>query len=136
VEDAFVRTPTAPAFAPAAIAATMPADPGTKASSTTASTAIAARSRSGHNCRAMPHTAWATMATATIFNPCNAPAPSGPATCVPVSAKPSRISAEGRVKATKAASAPAHPARIMPSANPTWLEAGPGRNWHSATRSA
>jgi hypothetical protein len=27
-------------------------------------------------------------------------------------------------------------ARINPSAMPTWLLAGPGRNWHSATRSA
>ena len=33
-------------------------------------------------------------------------------------------------------SAASLPARIMPSAKPAWLEAGPGRNWHNATRSA
>jgi len=36
----------------------------------------------------------------------------------------------------KAASAPRAPARRSPSAKPTWLEAGPGRNWQSATGSA
>jgi hypothetical protein len=25
---------------------------------------------------------------------------------------------------------------VIPTAIPTWLLAGPGRNWHSATRSA
>ena len=43
--------------------------------------------------------------------------------------------AEGRVKAVQAASAPRKPARDRPMAKPTWLEAGPGRNWQSATSS-
>jgi hypothetical protein len=83
----------------------------------------------------MPQTACATIATATIFRPSSTPcrwARDGAA----VIAKASSASAEGSVKAVKAASAPSQPARIIPSAKPTWLEAGPGRNWHSATRSA
>ena len=40
----------------------------------------------------------------------------------------SSSSAEGRVKPHQAASAPGQPARSSPSENPTWLEAGPGRN--------
>ena len=31
---------------------------------------------------------------------------------------------------------PGSPERSNPSAMPIWLLAGPGRNWHSATRSA
>ena len=50
-------------------------------------------------------------------------------------AKAISASAEGSVKPVQAASAPSQPARCMPSAMPTWLLAGPGRNWHSATRS-
>ena len=40
--------------------------------------AMEARSRSGHRVRAMPQTAWATMATATSFRPCSSPTPIGP----------------------------------------------------------
>jgi hypothetical protein len=40
--------------------------------------AIEARSRSGQSVRAMPHTAWATTATATSFSPCSNPVPTGP----------------------------------------------------------
>ena len=43
-----------------------------------ASTAMLARSRSGARLRAMPHTAWATTATATILSPWSAPSASGP----------------------------------------------------------
>ena len=52
-------------------------------------------------------------------------------------AKANRISADGMVKANQAARPPNNPLpRAMPSVKPTWLEAGPGRNWQSATRSA
>jgi len=84
----------------------------------------------------MPQTAWATTATATTFRPWIRPAPIGPSNAVAPKAKASRIRAEGKVKAVQAASAPSAPARRSPSAKPTWLEAGPGRNWQSATRSA
>ena len=67
----------------------------------------------------MPQTACATMATATIFSPCSAPVPKGPEMRAAVMAKRKSTSAEGRVKAVKAASAPSHPARIIPSAKPT-----------------
>ena len=89
-----------------------------------------------HRLRAMPHTAWATTATATTLSPCTSPA-GKPA---PPDEKPSpsaaSTKAEGSVKPTQAASAPSQPLRIKPSAMPTWLLAGPGKNWHSATRSA
>ena len=42
----------------------------------------------------------------------------------------------GKVKPSQAAKHPTQPARISPKAMPTWLLAGPGKNWHSATRSA
>ena len=38
-------------------------------------------------------------------------------------------------KPSQAAKAPLTPARNMPIAKPTWLLAGPGRNWQSATTS-
>ena len=41
-------------------------------------TAIDARSRSGQSVRAIPQTAWATIATATSLRPCSRPAPIGP----------------------------------------------------------
>ena len=40
--------------------------------------AIEARSRSGHSVRAMPHTACATIATATSLSPCSKPSPIAP----------------------------------------------------------
>ena len=40
------------------------------------------------------------------------------------------------MKPTHAAAAPGIPARAIPIAIPTWLDAGPGGNWQSATRSA
>ena len=44
--------------------------------------------------------------------------------------------ADGSVKPSHAARPPSGPARSMPIATPSWLEAGPGRNCTSATRSA
>jgi len=41
-----------------------------------------------------------------------------------------RAIADGRVKPSQAANAPRYPARERPMARPTWLLAGPGRNWH------
>ena len=45
-------------------------------------------------------------------------------------------SAEGNVNPTHAASIPGGPARRSPIAIPVCDDAGPGMNWHSATRSA
>jgi hypothetical protein len=47
----------------------------------TATQAIEARCRSGHRVRAIPHTACATIATATSFSPCNTPAADRTAEC-------------------------------------------------------
>lgn len=102
-----------------------------------ARTAIVARGTSGQSDRAMPSTACATMATATSFSPCRRPSPRAVSPIAPApEAKASINSADGRVKAIHAASAPGRPARIRPRPKPVWLEAGPGRNWESATSSA
>lgn len=84
----------------------------------------------------MPQTACAAIATAAIWSPSSTPVPTGPDMDAAVIAKTSRISADGSVKALNAASAPSQPARITPSAKPTWLDAGPGRNWQRAAKSA
>ena len=90
-----------------------------KARTATAATAMAARCLSGQSVLAMPKTACATIATATIFRPCSAPTPTGPSMRAAVIAKTRSASAEGKVKAKKAASAPSQPARSIPSAKPT-----------------
>jgi hypothetical protein len=95
-----------------------------------------ARGRSAHSDFAIPHTAWATTATATTLSPWIAPTAAGPAIAPTPSAKAISSSADGSVKPTHAASAPSQPARPSPTAMPNWLLAGPGRNWHKATRSA
>jgi hypothetical protein len=60
-----------------------------------------------------------------------------PRECGAPIAKVNRIRADGMVKANHAARPPQRPLpRRMPREKPTWLEAGPGRNWQSATRSA
>ena len=85
----------------------------------------------------MPQIACATTATATSFRPWRMPSAKGPVKAAAPSAKANRMSADGMVKANHAASPPSRPLpRNMPSVNPTWLDAGPGRNWQSATTSA
>ena len=101
-----------------------------------ASTAMLARARSGQRARAIPHTAWATTATATTLSPWRAPSPAGPVMAPAPKAKSVSAMAEGKVNPAQAARPPARPPRDNPTANPTWLDAGPGRNWQSATRSA
>ena len=85
----------------------------------------------------MPQIACATTATATSFRPCRIPSASGPVKAVAPSAKAKRMRADGMVKANHAANPPSRPLpRRMPRVKPTWLEAGPGKNWQSATISA
>jgi hypothetical protein len=141
-----VRCPTAelgaarhsqrPAIPPMRIAATCPIEPATKITIRTAARAMLARSRSGARLRAIPQTACATTATATTLRPWISPPPTGPSKAEAPKANKTRSRAEGRVNAAHAANAPRGPPRNRPSANPTWLLAGPGRNWQSATRSA
>ncbi len=104
-----------------------------------AAAAIRSRGRSGVRRRAIRYTAWATMATAATSSPWMAPA-IGPVSGTRASAatRPSMvmISALGRVNPSHAAAAPAQPARSRPTAIVSWLLAGPGSVWHSATRSA
>ena len=118
------------------ITANWPTTPGCTKVMAQAASINAARPAVAHSPRAIPHTAWATTATATTLRPCTSPAgmPSPPAE----NPRPNNASAkaDGSVKPTQAASAPPQPLRISPSAIPTWLLAGPGKNWHSATRSA
>jgi hypothetical protein len=44
--------------------------------------------------------------------------------------------ADGSVNPNHASRPPSAPARSVPIAMPSWLLAGPGRSWHSPTRSA
>ena len=125
-----------PAAAAAAIASTWVSGVRQNNMPMAVTTASVARGRSGVRLPAMPYTANATTATATTLSPrSQPPAASSPNAAMPY---PNRISsaADGRVKPSHAATPPPMPARVMPTAMPTWLLAGPGRNWHSATRSA
>ncbi len=101
-----------------------------------ASTAIVARSRSGQSERAMPQTAWATTATATTLSPCSQPASAALANAPMPNANAMSARADGMVKPNQAAKPPRRRARAIPIAMPTWLLAGPGRNWQRATTSA
>ena len=128
------RQPTSPAQP---ITASCPATPGCHSVTAQATSINTARPGVAHRLRAMPHTACATTATATTLSPCTSPAPShAPLAEENPSPHNASTSAEGSVKPSHAASAPPHPPRRRPRASPTWLLAGPGRNWHSATRSA
>ena len=79
--------------------------------------------------------AWATTATATILRPCNQAARPVSAQLETPYAKAIMVSADGAVKPIQEQSPPLSPARRMPIEIPTWLLAGPGRNWQSPTRS-
>jgi hypothetical protein len=112
---------------------TCPSAVGDASAAIAASTAIVARGASGQSPRAMPHTACATTATATTLRPWRTPAfRNSPYAAMP---SPNRISAsaEGAVKPIQAATAPRSPPFASPMPMPTWLLAGPGRNWQSAT---
>ncbi|MOA10920.1 hypothetical protein D3C78_1308300 [compost metagenome] len=125
-----------PASPAAPMAATWPSAEGMASASRAAAIARPARSLSGHRVLAMPQTACATTATAASFSPCTAPDWASQLHCCMPKANRMSSMADGRVKPSQAAKAPVQPARPRPSAKPTWLLAGPGRNWHSATRSA
>jgi hypothetical protein len=118
------------------MAPTCPIADGSASVASAARIAMPARVRSGHSDFAMPQTACATIATATTFRPCTAPEAASDSYRAMPWANRISATADGSVKPSHAHSEPAHPARSMPSAMPTWLLAGPGRNWQSATRSA
>ena len=120
---------------PATMTATCTSALGTTRSAHAAPIAIAARNLPEARPGAMPQSAFATTATAATFSPCSQPASATSNVARPY-ANSTIASAEGSVKPIHARRPPSHPARIVPIAMPTWLLAGPGRNWHSATRSA
>jgi hypothetical protein len=93
-----------------------------------AASAMPARGLSGARLRAMPQTACATTATATIFSPWMMPSATGPEKEPEKSAKRNSAIAEGNVNPSQAAIPPASPLREIPRAKPIWLLAGPGRN--------
>ena len=111
---------------------------GSRTSNTIAATTMArlARGLSGQRFTPMPHTAFATTATAATFSPFSQPAPLTSPICARPMANSVSAMAEGSVKPSQATKPPSTPARCMPTPKPTWLLAGPGRNWQSATRSA
>ena len=117
------------------MAPTCPTAEGSAKVRTAARIASPARGRSGHSDLAIPHTAWATTATAATFNPWTAPEAATSLQRVMPYANAISAMAEGSVKPIQAINAPGQPARNKPSPMPTWLLAGPGRNWHRATRS-
>ncbi|TDV34023.1 hypothetical protein C7405_10940 [Paraburkholderia caballeronis] len=84
----------------------------------------------------MSQTACATTATATSFSPWITPAPTVPPSRGASAANAIISRNDGSVNPSHAASPPRQPARTRPIENPSWLLAGPGRNWHSASRSA
>jgi hypothetical protein len=109
--------------------------PGTASSTAAEPMQSEIRARSAQSFVPMPHTACATTATAASFRPCSHPAPLRLEARATPNAKPIMSNTDGSVKQTEATSAPSRPARCMPMANTSWLLAGPGRNWQSATRS-
>ena len=115
---------------PTAIAVTWAADEAHASMTSVETTPMEARSRSGHSVLAIPSTAWATIATAAMRRPWRTPAPVEPelASRTAPLAKAISATADGSVNPIHAASAPEYPARFRPSANATWLLAGPGRN--------
>ena len=125
----------APTTAPRAMAASCPGAEGKARVISAAAQAMPARIRSGQSVRPMPHTACAMTATAATFRPWITAEPDNQPKCASPRANSISAMAEGSVNASQAASMPAQPARFSPIAMPTWLLAGPGRNWHSATRS-
>ena len=84
----------------------------------------------------MPQTACATTATATSFRPRSHPACDRSPIAPTPYANTVIATADGRVKPTQAANIPSGPPRNSPIAIPVCEDAGPGMNWHSATRSA
>ena len=114
---------------------TCAATPPVSSSAPAAITAIVIRVRSGVSVRPMPHSANATTATAAIFSPSSHPPPSPPNSCTPY-ANAASATADGNVNPSHARNPPRYPARPVPTAMPSWLLAGPGKNWHSATSSA
>ncbi len=99
-----------------------------------AATATARLGQSGVSVPAIVQTACATTATAASLRPWTQPAVDR---STEVATSPSAVSAsaDGRVNPSQATIPPGIPARRVPMAIPSWLLAGPGRNWHSATRS-
>jgi hypothetical protein len=107
VPDDAPRNASTPTTPPNRIAATCPGAPGTASTRTAAATASVARSRSGASERIIPRTACATTATAATFKPRSHPEPPGsPSEATPL-AKSMIAMADGSVKPTQAATAPA-----------------------------
>ncbi len=100
-----------------------------------ATSATIRRGQSGARLRPIAQTACATTASAASLRPWTHPA-SLRSVCAAKSPNMVIKIADGNVKPIQAASPPGMPARRVPIAIPSWLLAGPGRDWQSATRSA
>ncbi len=130
------RQSHAPAMAPKRMATSCENEDVLSNTMSAATAVIEALSRSGQSVRAMPQTAWATIATATSLSPCNNPVPIGPLSELAAYANNRSATAEGSVNPAQAASPPRYPARRIPMEKPTLLLVGPGANWQRATNSA
>ncbi|MNZ87089.1 hypothetical protein D3C78_1059380 [compost metagenome] len=95
-----------PMTAAITIAPTCPQADGTRSTKQVTATMMVIRGVSGQRLRAIPHTACATTATATTFNPCSTPnGITFPSLAIP-SAKRINATADGSVKPAHAANAP------------------------------
>ena len=121
--------------APATITSTWAAAPPQASTTAAAATAMARRITPRASVRPICQTAVATTATAASSRPCTQPSPATSPPPTP-DANATSSTADGRVKPSHAARPPSGPARSIPIEKPSWLDAGPGRNWTSATRSA
>ena len=115
--------------------ATWMAGKGTASATIAAVTTMIERATSGASVRHMTSTAWATTATAASLSPRTQPASVRSADSVS-SANATRMIADGRVNPSQPTMPPSRPARSVPIAIPSWLLAGPGSAWLSASRSA
>ena len=85
--------------------------------------------------RAICHNAQAMIATAASFRPCTSESGSPLSKRLVPTPRPIISTADGVVKPSQAARPPGMRPRSIPMAKPTWLDMGPGRNWHNAIRS-
>ena len=120
--------------APPAMIATCEKGVAQASATAAAASATIRRGQSGVRLPAIDQTACATTATAASLRPWTQPAPDR---SVVAATRPKMVSAtaDGSVNPSHAATPPSMPARRVPIAMPTWLLAGPGSIWASATTS-
>ena len=132
------RTAANPARAPPTIAASCANEPGTNATSASAAAAIDGARRVGAEALGHAEHGLGDHRDRHQLKPvqqAGAPPEAGDFCCAVGEGEHQRRRGQGEARPGGETAEPA-PARVRPMAKPTWLDAGPGRNWASATRSA